>query len=543
MRTPLLRSLRQLVADLKVSTDTKLPVDVVREERRAAAERRRASGGVTRRGLLGGAALAAGVLALPKGARALVGQPKIAIVGGGMAGMACAGLLLGKGVTATVYEANTRIGGRMYSNNDRSYWDEGQVSEWGGELIDTNHLTMHRLCRKYGLVLDDLTTYDAPGADEVYKVSGAYYPKTDADRDFLAMFDAVAADEAAAGYPTLWNDYTAAGQALDQMSIFDWIETRVPGGHRAPLGQVLDLAYNIEYGAETTVQSALNLLYLLAYQPDKKRLATFGESDERYHIRGGNQQLPQAIAATLPAGSIELGAKLLKLKKTATGRTTCTFARGGSTFEATYDYVVLCMPFAMLADVDYSQAGFDDLKVTAIKELGRGHNSKLQLQFRSRSWVGRGAWPGISNGTTFADTGYQASWEPTRSQPGTSGILNLYGGGSGTDALKCDVPFATAAYGKAKQDATTGLAQISQVYPGLDWNGKATVSIWHKNPFTQHSYAFWKVGQYTKFSGYEGARQGGILFAGDHTSQDFQGFMNGAASEGERAALELLRLI
>jgi monoamine oxidase len=38
-------------------------------------------------------------------------------------------------------------------------------------------------------------------------------------------------------------------------------------------------------------------------------------------------------------------------------------------------------------------------------------------------------------------------------------------------------------------------------------------------------------------------RQGGVLFCGEHTSVDFQGFMEGAASEGRRAARQLARLL
>jgi monoamine oxidase len=38
-------------------------------------------------------------------------------------------------------------------------------------------------------------------------------------------------------------------------------------------------------------------------------------------------------------------------------------------------------------------------------------------------------------------------------------------------------------------------------------------------------------------------RQGGVLFAGEHTSIDFQGFMEGGAAEGARAARELTKLI
>ncbi len=54
------------------------------------------------------------------------------------------------------------------------------------------------------------------------------------------------------------------------------------------------------------------------------------------------------------------------------------------------------------------------------------------------------------------------------------------------------------------------------------------------------SYSYWKVGQYTSFTGYEGVPQGNIHFAGEHCSQDFQGFMEGGASEGIRAAKEIL---
>ena len=75
-------------------------------------------------------------------------------------------------------------------------------------------------------------------------------------------------------------------------------------------------------------------------------------------------------------------------------------------------------------------------------------------------------------------------------------------------------------------------AQIAPVYPGLSWNGKATQSLPHRSPFFGASYSFYRVGQYTAFGGYEQVRQRGVLFCGEHTSVDFQGFMEGAASEG-----------
>jgi monoamine oxidase len=38
----------------------------------------------------------------------------------------------------------------------------------------------------------------------------------------------------------------------------------------------------------------------------------------------------------------------------------------------------------------------------------------------------------------------------------------------------------------------------------------------------------------------EGRRQGTCHFAGEHTSIDFQGYLNGAVETGERAAAEIL---
>jgi monoamine oxidase len=57
------------------------------------------------------------------------------------------------------------------------------------------------------------------------------------------------------------------------------------------------------------------------------------------------------------------------------------------------------------------------------------------------------------------------------------------------------------------------------------------------------SYSCWLVGQYTLFSGYERVQQGHIHFAGEHCSISFQGFMEGGAQQGARAANEILKSI
>ena len=90
--------------------------------------------------------------------------------------------------------------------------------------------------------------------------------------------------------------------------------------------------------------------------------------------------------------------------------------------------------------------------------------------------------------------------------------------------------------------ARSTLATLETVWPGVtpDWNGLATLSVPFLDPNLNGSYSYYRVGQYHSFGGYEAARQRNIHFAGEHTSTEFQGFMEGAAAEGVRAARALL---
>jgi monoamine oxidase len=165
----------------------------------------------------------------------------------------------------------------------------------------------------------------------------------------------------------------------------------------------------------------------------------------------------------------------------------------------------------------------------------------MKLQFTQRLWNDHGKW-GMSTGSSFSDLGYQNTWEPTRAQLGTSGIINDYTGGTVSDQKRTKLPFALIGIAGVRHDATQFLRQINRSFPGLPklWNGKASSSLPHLSPFFNCSYSFWRVGQYHTIAGYEGVRQGNVFFGGEHTSQDFQGFMEGGASEGARAAMEIL---
>ena len=63
---------------------------------------------------------------------------------------------------------------------------------------------------------------------------------------------------------------------------------------------------------------------------------------------------------------------------------------------------------------------------------------------------------------------------------------------------------------------------------------------WTADPWARGSYAAFLPGQTTRFAPIIKRPEGGIHFAGEHTSVAFQGFLEGAVVSGERAAREVL---
>ena len=67
--------------------------------------------------------------------------------------------------------------------------------------------------------------------------------------------------------------------------------------------------------------------------------------------------------------------------------------------------------------------------------------------------------------------------------------------------------------------------------------------VWSTFPFTKASYSAWTVGQYTTIAGSEIETVGNLFFAGEHTSYNFQGYMNGGAATGRIAAKSILDIL
>ena len=531
-RTPLFRLLQRSYRTASYSLSHAEPVDEVLDRREAVREARIAQlgeRGMSRRQFVAGTAAVAAVAALDACAPASPtpgvtpsrgdgGEPVI-IVGAGIAGLTAGYRLRQAGVPFRIYEAQNRVGGRMYSL--RNFFADGQVCELGGELIDTNHERIQSLAQELDIVLDDLSKDDPTVRHETCFFDGALR----SERDVVAAFVPVAQRIVAAISPFAANtefgysDAPAPALALDRMSITQWLDSvGVSGWFR----RLIDVAYTTEYGLPPDRQSALN--FVLMIDPDPEPFKIFGDSDERYHVHEGNDLIVRTLGDRLN-DAIETNTVLESIDRRADGTYACSFRRGSSSTTVASPHVILTIPFTLLRDVRMN-VELPAVKRRAIAELGYGTNAKLMVGFSSRVWRERHR----TNGSVLTDLPFQLTWETSRAQSGRAGILtNFTGGAHGVEIGQ----------GTAAEQATRLVTDLERVFPGVTAAREGMKEVrfhWPSHPWTRGSYAGYLVGQRTAFGGAEGGAVDGLHFAGEHTSRYAQGFMEGGCETGERAA-------
>ncbi len=466
----------------------------------------------------GGTALAATAGGLLRPLEALAGPqaPRVVIVGAGMAGLSAGYHLRQAGIRPQIYEASSRTGGRVFSVRDAVA--PGLVTEFGGEFIDSGHEEMHRFVRLFGLRLIDLKGGEEARLRPTFYFNGRRVSEAEVVEAFRPLARQIRKDQDAVGDVVTYRQHNPRAVELDRMSISEYLDRIGAAGW---VRELLEVAYVGEYGLEAGEQSALNLVLLIGTEPGAT-FEVYGESDERYSVRGGNQQIANRLARFLES-SLHLGHRLVAVRERGNGYRLTFERRGAGTVEVDADFVILTVPFTVLREVPL-RVEMPAVKRRAIRELGYGTNSKLILGLRDRVWRKAGF-----SGEVFTDLPWQSGWDSSRGRPGRAGTYTVFlGGRAGVEV----------GAGLAREQGERVLPDLERLFPGVRASYTGRVARWHwpSDPFVRGSYACWKVGQYTSIAGAEFEPVGRLLFAGEHTSLEYQGYMNGAAETGRRAA-------
>lgn len=508
----------------------------------------------------------------------------VGIAGAGLAGLTTAYRLMQQNIPSVIYEASNRTGGRAWTER----FPNGQHYEVGGEFIDTNHTDIIDLCAELNLPLVQgrvdafpekymVIDYDQPNTPLVE------YSRESVFQDYQTVFPRVSQDANDAWPKTDFDPSVKRAKELDRIDLDSYINDvcsvlRADGdGKKSKFAQLLKVSYNTEYGLEPSKQSCLNMLFLMGFGTIEE-FSLYGPSDEKYNIVGGTQALPDKLKEILLNSglcTINLNSPITKIEKC--GLAINLTANGVTT---THPQVVLTIPFPCYESINYRNMWFSDLKFYTIKNSKLGFNSKLNVQFDCKYWNDIGL-----NGATFATTDpppskplqeaqLQSTWDVGYDQPYSTGLMCDFTAGE----LAKTFPSTMFISDKTKRNqeirrvTDTFLIQANVIFPGIvdhfqyqnpsDISNVASMN-WSQYPWSRGAYTVYRVGQYAggkgillpgggsypanevvPFAGTEGDSEPRSLpkskrtchFAGESTTLEWQGWLNGAVFSGNKAA-------
>lgn len=427
------------------------------------------------------------------------------VVGAGLAGLTAAVELQRYGAAVTVLEARERAGGRVLTI--RHGFAEGQQAEAGGDFIDEDQAEICRFARSLGLKLIPILrsgfafvgsrrgkgARSLPSGPIWTKLAKALHPTIQSYRWSEERWDGVVA------------------RRLGAVSVADWMkEARIDSTVRKMVAGLRGF-----FLADPADLSLLSLVEQVASgTPGQGRM---------YRIAGGNDRLSLALAAGL-RDCMRLRHEVLALSQRNAGVSVSVRTADGDEKRMQADYVILAVPATKVCSMEF-EPPLPPQQRSAIARLRYGPVTKTLLQFDRRFWRGRGR--ALAYGT---DLPVGAVWDGNQEQRGRTGILCLMAGGSASAETQ-DMLAKEGPQGLMRQ---------------LDWLGASQATLlashsvtWEQDPWVGGGYAAFDPHYDPGLRQWLARPHGCILFAGEHTSFRWQGYMNGAIESGLRAAAEV----
>jgi monoamine oxidase len=335
------------------------------------------------------------------------------------------------------------------------------------------------------------------------------------------------------GQRPIWNDFKntlALESAAFAGANGDWNSTiaQVIGRHsvqallaaRGASPEVLAFAQGLRgfYLAEPDRLSAL-VAVELANQPTDPGHVTLSR------IKGGNDRLVQALGRS-PRIKIALQSVVKKIEQD--DREVRVVVAEGSTRGSiiTGDYVILATPPPIAMGLEFAPLAPGTLR-RAWQALGSGPATKAHVRFDTRWW--RKAGRPRAFGSNL-DTG--AIWETAGTGPAS---LTMLAGGRASASLRALLEEG------GPQRVVRRLSWLGDPEEARDFRSIS----WELDPYALGGYTFFPPGFRPEWRSELSRSFGRIAFAGEHTSREWQGYMNGAVESGHRAAsdIEMMRLM
>lgn len=417
------------------------------------------------------------------------------IIGAGFAGLVAAFKLKNAGWNVTILEARSRFGGRVFSH--RIAENPNLVCELGAEWVGEHHERIMTLCKDFGLQLQEHRF-----ADSLMQNGRVSPPKTwgfsEASKNKLEKL-----------LKSLDNYSQAKLNLLDKQ---DWWTVLKNLGFSDEELRIRDLMDSTDFGESIRFVSG----YAAAGE-----YAVSGEFNEMdFKITGGNSRLAEELVKRIGADSIKLNTLVEEVFQS---KGIVTVKTKDARFTA--DAVICTVPTHSLQKIKFTPA-LPVLQQKAAESLIYARIIKNSVLYDERFWE-------ADNFSMVSDATSHYYFHSTQKQAGKQGILTAYAIGDKADVL------ASQDDKRRMEIITRDLIPFKSNAPSLA-RGIASYA-WQRDEFSKGAYALYRPGQWFGVRPHLLKPHGKVLFAGEHLSDDWQGFMEGAIETGEAAADSLIK--
>jgi monoamine oxidase len=419
--------------------------------------------------------------------------------------LAAAASLELRGARVTVIEARARVGGRVWTLRDG--FTGRQHAEAGADLIEEEQKHLRDWARSLGLapvrILKDSFGFYGPDTRGRRRIQGGPGGFARAARWLAPQLRDFKLAE------SRWDSAVAA--RLAAMSVAEWLDkTDAPAALKVSMR-----AFRGFFLADPEDLSLLPVVEQLAEEgpPGRSRI---------FRVPGGNDAIATRAAARLRS-PVRLETIVRRVERHHDRVVVAVDDAEGRRARIDADFFVCALPATTTRDVQFEPT-LPEPQHTAIDRLRYGCATRLILQFERRFWRKRGRPNAFGT-----DLAVGAVWDGNEHQRGPRGILSCLAGGNASGLLQ-EILAEEGVEGAVRR---------------LDWLGRASpllasqVITWEHDPWARGGYAYFDPTFDPLWRAWLARPAGRIVFAGEHTSMKYQGYMNGAVESGQRAAAEI----
>jgi monoamine oxidase len=434
-------------------------------------------------------------------------QKHCVVIGAGLAGLAAAYRLRLNGWTVDVLEADReRLGGRVFTRQVDLSGGRKLFYELGGEWIGEGHHRIHELCKIFKLDLINHRYSFAFWGKGL--LSGTYEPGSSpfsqTSQEAFSKFSA---------HMRKYND--CENRKLDRIDW--WTKLKQLGFSQRELDH-RELMDSTDFGESIRHTSAFAAAteYVFSNPSD--------EMDEK--IIGGNELLPRSFAMAINQDGecIRMGRKVVRVEQTK-GRVV-VFADTDEQFAG--DACICAVPASVLHKIHWNPPLPEEQRAAA-EELQYARIMKTAVLFSERFWPDHRNF-GFS---LFTNRASDFCFDSTFGQEGPEGIICSYAIGDKADDLADETDHDLARW--IAEDVSTAVGKNKDSIKARFLHRKE----WQRDDCIGGAYAFYRPGQWFSIRPALQRPHGRVAFAGEHLSESWQGFMEGAIETGEAAAESL----